>query len=99
MVAQYLANFDKTTNQKLNIKGNLMQALGAGMNFSTEVGEHNMTTDELYTTYGNLLQLIGNSMQALSGGIQLKGGDAQSMNTAGSWIQAIGAVLSAVGQS
>ncbi|MBM7571648.1 DUF6944 family repetitive protein [Aquibacillus albus] len=99
IVTQYIINFNDKTAQELEIKGDLFQAVGGGIAFSTQNWEEKPSMEEIYSTYGNLLQVIGNSMQSIAGGIEQKGGDGQVMNTVGSWIQAIGAVLSAIGQN
>lgn len=60
-----------------------------------------MGKNEPVLTIGGFLQEIGNSMQALSGVYQLEDEndiDAQFLGVLGSWIQAVGSVLSLIGQ-
>lgn len=72
----------------LNNQGNLLQALGS----SAALGDDT----EVFAILGNLLQAIGNSMQAIAGGQELRGRNADELNAIGNWIQAIGAILSAL---
>ncbi|WP_064092944.1 DUF6944 family repetitive protein [Rossellomorea aquimaris] len=98
VVAGLVIDFRDVTKQELNIKGNLLQALGG----SAAVGESYLqehTLDELFSIYGNLLQVIGNSLQAISGILELNGKDSGNINVVGSWIQAIGSIISALVQS
>ncbi|MCT2534843.1 hypothetical protein NC661_04110 [Aquibacillus koreensis] len=99
IVAKYLIDFPRTTELELVIKGNLIQALGAGVSTSTTDWKHKPSIQDIYITYGNILQVIGNTLQAISTGTELRGGEAQTLNVVGSWIQAIGAVMAAIGQS
>lgn len=91
-----LIDFKEKTKEELDIKGNLLQALGAGTALSSTV-EKNPSTKELYSVYGYLLQLIGNSLQALSGNIKLRNRDGEDLKALGSWIQAIGTNIIALG--
>jgi hypothetical protein len=98
VIAGILLPVDNETKQELDIKGNLMQALGGSAALKdTLTEEHSM--ESLYHLYGNLLQIIGNSMQAISGIIELRGGEGENINTAGSWIQATGSIIEAVGST
>ncbi|UYZ24485.1 hypothetical protein FOF60_21095 [Mesobacillus jeotgali] len=84
--------------QELDIKGNLMQALGGSAVLKDTLTEE-QSVESLYHLYGNLLQIIGNSLQAISGIIELQGGEGENINTAGSWIQATGSIIEAVGST
>ncbi|WP_226671412.1 DUF6944 family repetitive protein [Metabacillus litoralis] len=96
IVASILLYFDKKTKIELNIKGNFLQALGGGVAFTEALGRE-PTLDELLIVNGNLLQAIGNSLQAISGIRELRGEEANKLNEVGSWIQAIGSILCALG--
>ncbi|GGH75821.1 hypothetical protein JOD43_000448 [Pullulanibacillus pueri] len=98
VIASILLDIQREYKLELDIKGNLLQALGSGMSF-TDVLEHEPSIPDLYSLYGNLLQAIGNSLQALAGINKLQVGEGEHINTIGSWIQAIGAILTAKAQS
>lgn len=87
--------------QLLVIKGNLIQALGGGVALGYELDQRK-TSGLTYNIVGNYLQVIGNSLQAFGGKYELKNANSaksQSYEVSGSWIQAVGAVISAVGQT
>jgi hypothetical protein len=90
---------NEETKSKLNIKGNLLQALGSTMSLPELLNSENRTIDDLLNIYGSLLQAIGNSLQAIGEKIELRNGNGQTINFVGSWIQAIGAVIQALVQS
>lgn len=92
-----IIDFNEVTKQELNIRGNLLQALGGSAAVADSLDEER-TLDELLSIYGNALQVIGNSLQAISGILELNNEDSGDLNVAGSWIQAIGSVLSALVQ-
>lgn len=110
VIAGLVIDFEDEIQKKLIIIGNLIQALGG----ATALGDEFKDTsnkDEIYNIIGNLLQLIGNSLQALSGIYELKSSrskDAKnsneeknndiSLDVIGSWIQAVGSVISLIGQ-
>ncbi|MFD2044893.1 DUF6944 family repetitive protein [Ornithinibacillus salinisoli] len=90
------------TKTELNIKGNLLQALGGGIAFADE------TVESTINRIGNLLQAIGNSMQAIGNKMEWdqmnhpsndEDSVGASLNTIGNWIQAIGAVIIAIDQT
>ncbi|MCJ7840946.1 hypothetical protein MUB24_08525 [Lederbergia sp. NSJ-179] len=91
-------DFNEASKRKLNIKGDLLQAVGGGISladgFSSEP-----SPEQLYTIYGNFLQIIGSSLQAFSGIKEQSGLNGQKINEIGTWIQAIGAIITAIGQS
>lgn len=92
-----LIDFPKIQQEILDIQGNWLQAVGGGVSF-VDALEQEPSTEELYNIYGNLLQAIGNSLQAISGILELKDVDSTNLNVVGSWIQAIGSVISFLGQ-
>ncbi|WP_243292586.1 hypothetical protein [Bacillus sp. FJAT-47783] len=97
VITGLLINFDEETKQILNIQGNWLQALGGGVSFADAFGQE-PSIDVLFNLYGNLLQTIGNSLQAISGVIDLKNKNGQKLNVIGSWVQAIGSILSFISQ-
>jgi hypothetical protein len=111
VISGLVIDFKDTTQQKLIISGNWIQALGG----ATALGDEFQDTsdiNEVYNIIGNLLQVIGNSLQALSGVNKLKASyinnkestekeednSIWSLDVVGSWIQAIGSVISLIGQ-
>lgn len=98
VVAGILLPVNDRTEKELDIKGNLMQALGGSAVLKDTLAEE-PTAESLYHLYGNLLQIIGNSMQAIAGLIELLGREGENINTAGSWIQAAGSIIEAVGST
>lgn len=107
VAAGIVINFEQETEQRLIITGNWLQALGG----TTSLGElleesHSLTLS--FNIVGNILQVIGNSLQAISGRIELAGNhqsikypegliDSQTLDVSGSWLQAVGSVLSLLG--
>jgi len=82
---------DKRTSILWNRKGNLLQALGGGVSFN-----YNGQLTSI-NNIGNGLQVIGNSLQAFSLKERLLDTEeGQLLETTGSWIQAIGTIISAV---
>ncbi|QNG60421.1 DUF6944 family repetitive protein [Metabacillus idriensis] len=98
VVTSIIIDFNERTKQLLEIQGNLLQATGGGVALA-DAYEQEKSIEQMYSIYGNLLQVIGNSMQALAGSMELKGEDPGNINVAGSWIQAIGSVISAIGET
>ena len=96
IIVKFLIVVNEEIQNELNIKGNLLQAVGGGASLADALNEE-ITMESFYDIYGNLLQVIGNSMQAISGINKSKGADDELINTIGSWIQAIGANISALG--
>ncbi|WP_345240334.1 DUF6944 family repetitive protein [Pontibacillus salipaludis] len=93
VVSGLLLPVEEQTRLTLLIKGNLLQALGSGTSLAEALTEE-QTLLNLYTVYGDLLQMIGNSLQALAEGKELKGQNAQTLESLGNWIQAIGSYFS-----
>lgn len=93
------------------IAGNWVQALGGVTAIGEEV-EDSSNIDESYNIVGNLLQATGNSLQAIGGIDELKASrgkvegvfegddeeDGQLIVITGSWVQAVGSVVSLIGQ-
>src|SRR5690625_1919476 len=92
IVFAFLRPVSEQVETELNIKGNMIQATGGSLSFVDALNEE-MTVITLYDIYGNLLQIIGNSMQSIGGRKSLKENDGETINTIGSWVQAIGSVL------
>jgi hypothetical protein len=100
VIAGMIMPFEDRTKQVLNIKGNLLQSFGAGIELGDEFDEE-PSLNKAVNVISNLLQAAGNALQALGGKYELDDpkGDteySQSLILAGSWIQAVGAVLSAL---
>lgn len=86
------------SSEKLFIRGNLVQALGGVVALGNEFGGGYY----FYAVNGNVLSATGNSLQALGAAKKLKQGKewiSEAIITTGSWIQAIGAILIAIGIS
>ncbi|MDQ0484818.1 DUF6944 family repetitive protein [Guptibacillus hwajinpoensis] len=98
VVTGILIDFTNEVKQILNIDGNWLQALGGGVSLADALGGER-STSALYSIYGNLLQAVGNSLQSISGIKELQGKEGQELNVVGSWIQAVGSVISAIGQT
>ncbi|MDQ0216511.1 hypothetical protein J2S13_002971 [Oikeobacillus pervagus] len=96
VVAGMIIDFEEETQQKLIITGNWFQALGGLTSIGDELQDE---SGQPLNIIANLLQSIGNSMQALGGIVELQYGEAakeksQRYEINGSWIQAVGSVLS-----
>ncbi|UII57531.1 hypothetical protein LS684_08915 [Cytobacillus spongiae] len=94
--------WDVSDSKKLNLiaTGNWFQALGSLAAFADELEDASAEGKGLILI-GNLLQGIGNSLQALAAKKEIILGEQleiEELGVAGSWIQATGAVLSAIGQ-
>ncbi|WP_456363379.1 DUF6944 family repetitive protein [Priestia aryabhattai] len=113
VISGLVIDFDDITQQKLIISGNWIQALGGAAALGDEF-QDTSNINEIYNIIGNLLQVIGNSLQALSGINELKKNYIEnketsekkqdnnntiwSLDVTGSWIQAVGSVISLIGQ-
>jgi hypothetical protein len=98
VVTGIIIDFSERTQTLLEVQGNLLQATGGGTALADAFGEER-SIEQLYSIYGNLLQVIGNSMQAIAGGMELRNEDPGNLNVAGRWIQAIGSIISAIGET
>lgn len=99
IVGALILPINEDFEQTLTIKGNLFQAVGGAVSFSEDV-KADVNIASIYAFYGDLLQVIGNSMQALAGILDFEvDGHEERLNATGSWIQAIGAVLSALSET
>jgi hypothetical protein len=125
VVAGILLNISEENKLKLDINGNLLQAIGGGVALPEDLLEEPSTVRTLNIT-GNVLQIIGNSLQALGGAEELKriqekkkekekedrfkgyrenneanqgSSSNESLAISGSWIQAVGSVISAIAQT
>lgn len=98
VVSGILLDFSDTAKEKLYIKGNLIQALGA----FTATGDGFGKSDERIEAIlfiAHLLQGIGNSLQALGGKEKLKFKESKSgefLEFSGSWIQTVGSLMVAI---
>lgn len=119
VVAGILLNISKENKLKLDINGNLLQAVGGGVALPEDLLDEPSTIRTLNIA-GNVLQIIGNSLQAFGGAEELskmrdknedryKGyresneskeiSSSESLAINGSWIQAVGSVISAISQT
>ncbi|RSD25089.1 DUF6944 family repetitive protein [Mesobacillus subterraneus] len=98
VVAGFFLPVSNIAEQELYIKGNFIQALGGSTALSDTLKER-PSVDGYYSLYGHLLQIVGNSMQGIGGIIDLRGGDGETIIVAGSWIQAAGSLIHALGYS
>jgi hypothetical protein len=107
VAAGIVINFEQETEQRLIITGNWLQALG-GTTTLGDLLEESHSTSLSFNIVGSILQVIGNSLQAISGGIELLGNDqslknpmglkdSQTLEVSGSWLQAVGSVLTLLG--
>lgn len=96
VVAGLIETFKENTNLKLIITGNWIQALGGTVSAGEEIDSPTPNSPaKAISIVGNMLQATGNSLQALAGTYELKtNGDYSFLMALGSWIQAVGAVLS-----
>ncbi|QBP91538.1 hypothetical protein E1A90_09770 [Bacillus mycoides] len=106
-----IIDFEDETQKKLVIAGNWLQALGGVTAIGGEI-EDSSNIDEAFNIVGNALQATGNSLQAIGGIEELKVSrdkvgentdndndeDGQLIVIMGSWIQAVGSVVSLIGQ-
>jgi hypothetical protein len=108
VVAGLIIDLEKDTKSRLEITGNFMQALGGSSALGGNLKEGPSLIGS-YNIIANLLQVIGNSMQAVGGVYELKDHDkntkelnplrnSQTLEVSGSWIQAVGSVLSLIAQ-
>jgi predicted RNA-binding protein YlqC (UPF0109 family) len=118
VVAGILLNVKEESKQKLEIDGNMLQAVGGGIALPDDLVDEPSTIRTLNIA-GNVLQIIGNSLQVKGGIIELNSNIdkkegfkgfkednepdkitySQSLAKNGSWIQAVGSVISAIAQT
>lgn len=99
VVTGILFNPNKVENQKIIITGNWFQALGSFVALCDEFFDSTPSGRSL-NIVGGFLQGIGNSLQA-KGGIELledRNENGIMFGFYGSWIQAIGSILTLIGQ-
>ena len=81
----------------LQTQGNAIQLTGISLSFIfTQVQP---TLSSIEEAYGTMLQILGLGMQTLSGGFPSSNEFGQNLNTTGNWVQVIGAILQAIGQT
>ncbi|WP_226576888.1 DUF6944 family repetitive protein [Halobacillus litoralis] len=98
IVYSILADLKREDRLNLVIKGNLLQALGGSINFS-DTFHISPSILNAYKRNGELLEVIGNSLQAIAAGKEKQGIESRQLEAAGSWIQAIGAVIVALAET
>ena len=112
VVSGLLLNIEDHNKQELIISGNWIQALGGLTALVDRLLSEITNTDDLYLIAGDLLQAIGNSLQAIDGINELKSNQIDKVNenveevesdeyigVTGGWIQAIGSIISLIGQT
>lgn len=98
-VAGYVLPFsDPNAQQTIFNIGNEGQALGTGLSFVYSLNS-NPTVVNLYNSFGALLQTIGINMLVIAGYLPSTSSLRQQLNSIGSWIQAIGAIIQAIAQT
>ncbi|MGM9927844.1 MAG: DUF6944 family repetitive protein [Bacillus sp. (in: firmicutes)] len=97
-IAGYLIPMDLTKLRTLiQTQGNAIQLLGILLSFIfTKI---HPTLSSVEEAYGTMIQIIGLGMQTLSGGFPSSSEFGQNLNTTGNWVQVVGAILQALGQT
>lgn len=98
VVSGILLDLTDTAKEKLYIKGNLIQALGAFTATGNGFGKGDERIEAIFFI-AHILQGIGNSLQALGGSKKLKFKDSKSgelLEFSGSWIQTVGSFMVAI---
>jgi hypothetical protein len=118
VIAGLLLNYNEEIKKKLEINGNMLQAVGGGISLAEDLVDEPSTIRTLNIA-GNVLQIIGNALQVKGGIEELKSNaekeerfkgykenneykeitHSQSLVINGSWIQAVGSVISAIAQT
>lgn len=97
IITGIIIDFNEETKQRLDITGNWLQALGGAAGLVDGMEQGRSVKERLLVT-GELLQVIGNSLQAISANNELQErgtkDDNKIIEAIGSWIQAVGSVLS-----
>ena len=83
-----------SSNELLANSGNAIQTVGTGLTLVDALTEPLI---DLYYVYGSLLETIGLSMQTIAGGFPSGNKFGERLNTAGTWVQAIGSNIEAIG--
>ena len=99
LVGLYI-NYGSDNSQKLIITGNWLQSIGSFVGLTDEYYD-STPSGRWENIVGGYLQGIGNALQAVDGTEQLKKPTKQtiySLGVIGSWIQALGSVISLIGQ-
>jgi len=79
-------------NINLEIQGNFIQAMGAGIGLIPAIEEN-----DVFGFQGDFLQSIGNGIQGISGiKEEVENVDVSLLDDTGAWIQAAGSVISAI---
>ncbi|MGM9927847.1 MAG: DUF6944 family repetitive protein [Bacillus sp. (in: firmicutes)] len=90
------------SNQFLQAEGNGLQTFGTGLTFIycyENAIETEFELSALYGIYGSLIQTIGLAMQTIAALLPEDHETGKRLNTVGCWVQAIGAILEAIGCS
>ncbi|MCO7125525.1 hypothetical protein NIE88_07040 [Sporolactobacillus shoreicorticis] len=83
---------------RATLNGNWLQALGGSLSLHSNLVSEERNRSVALSVIGNLLQIAGNSLQGASSILRLNQTadetKSERIDTTGSWVQAIGAVLS-----
>ncbi|KMK91821.1 DUF6944 family repetitive protein [Rossellomorea marisflavi] len=112
VIAGLILPFNFETKEKFIITGNWLQALGGTTSIESELSEPEPDADDALAITGKTLQVIGNTLQAINGINLLResriqtalkypesaeeAADFYSLGVIGSWIQAVGAIISLI---
>ena len=89
VVAGILSKNEQIGN-RLETQGDLLQIVGVGITIQTQ---GKLTLNETIANTGNIIQLIGNVIQVFA---DTQTEEGRRMNAVGAWIQAVGAVVTAL---
>lgn len=81
---------NEQSGQLIQMQGNLIQVVGAGITINTQ---GKLTLSQTIANTGNIIQLIGNVIQVFANTDTQEG---VVMNAVGAWIQAVGAIITAL---
>ena len=85
-----ILNKNEQTSELLQTQGNLLQVVGGGISLNTQ---GRLTLLESIANTGDIIQLIGNAIQVFADSDTKEG---VVMGAVGAWIQAVGAVITAL---
>ena len=85
-----ILNKNEQTSELLQTQGNLLQIVGGGISLNTQ---GRLTLLESIANTGDIIQLIGNVIQVFADTDTKEG---VVMSAVGAWIQAVGAVITAL---